>query len=1664
MNLALDERAYGALVFLNNYLRVQPIYANIQIMLEKHHSDTSLSVIERLSEIFKDTVIELDTAKGHGNIILPLSVTPLVIHRSDLLRCSNHLSMSGSPAATRTMKRRRSKECNLVESEHIKVRLVAVSTEVPPIVKPLCGEKRRKVEEAIENLSQNLNRWKSAQESEGSIITDALHSTKPLLAHLQCFKCEFEGLWKEYENIYQELFHTKETLNRTLEENTSLALQKDSRERINVKLAEDAIDLDEENRDLHLNQVKASKTEKSLIGTISCLNAHINAESVHVKNLVIELEKSKSIASRDVRIKQNLTHNIETLKQDVQNLSIDKQSLQNGVKAHKAKIDTLNAQILVLAEQKSRVWEQSAKKDGDIKKELETALRILDLEKCELEKALKVKEATAKSQKLKMDSYHAKQKWEMEELKEVRLRNTQLESSVTSFKARLTEAENLQCALKENLKIIQHENEELRTSVKLADTLHADEFDRLRKRETELLTSMDAMKENIEIIQHENQELRTEVKLADTLHADEFDRLRKRETELSISIEALTKQKDDAQCSWNSKALEYESLINARAGIEERERLANTRILSLEKEKIELEAALHAMSLDFQNVAIRMTDFETWKNLEVEVLQREKLGAENSLVHNLQEMKVANNALQNSLQTVEWASSKALEVKCQESEVLRQQRNEMELAFDMKNQELLQIQKEQSELQMMIQSLRVQEQVRQAELDAALQELACLDCSKTYSAESLLHEVKGKKMEISTSREENRVPDQAFGSERTDISEQAKYNLLAQDRGVIKLLTKEPTHDSHRIDYELAKRDCEQPQSNHIDVQSTSIETVQAENSCDQINLLTKAEWETKYDAKPGELENQGVKSILGQMSNQKTLKTRNSDANTVNETASFTPDAKETTSNNFEVHCGIPTVIKNDPGLQTGREALQNLPDAKDGESIHASLHVQYPPSLEQNISTEEVQVMQHYSSKILIDSGAKSAKMKASGGEGFVAEKTAEFLVLKDSENQVERLCAQQELPGVSLEQRFAEQRRNLSNVHPVFETAQEPRVAMKPNSSKVENATLEHSLKTEVSASKSAQKQFQVECSELGAEEPENIVLKDTLKIEIEATKNLRPVQQHSEEARKICADLLSLPETTKHLKIRRNEKTAEQQTPETKSITSSAVEERFEAKCTELGTVQKEKAVIEKSMDGTRIGLKIMKQELDELQSRHADLQSLFETAQNDSSKKMRDKDIEIESLNKKKAAADQLLEAKILTLKEAKKEFEKKNAALKATREEEKAAVEQALEAKIHALKAVEKTFQVKCTELSEAQQEKAALSESMQRLRIETGVQKSTLTTTKQELDELRGRHLDLQSLLETLQSDSSKRLRISRPDKDVELQSLSKEKAAAQQSLEAKILALAVIEKKHQAKCHDFDVIEKELKALNEGMNSLSESEVRRFDYSFLMESNQWIQSKASRRILEMDLRAQVNRLEMLEVSAREKDERYAKRVRDLNDSVGNLRTKLFELRQGRLEDRLERVSKSRYIELENRYDEQKKIREANQVNILKEIKEYRHNLQQANDQQKEIQISQMQIRLQAAENLQTAAPDDQVIEPRPSFYSRPSQRAIPHGGLKKTLRGANVQLQLQRLVTNHRNASNSPPHDIHNPPRGKINKPSAYKKHARGSTLPSDASLEIS
>ncbi|GAW05657.1 hypothetical protein LENED_007529 [Lentinula edodes] len=553
------------------------------------------------------------------------------------------------------MKRRRSKEYNLDESEHVKVRLVAVSTEVPPIVKPLGDEQKRKVEEAIENLSQNLNRWKSAQESEGSIITDASHPTEPLLAHLQCFKCEFEGLWK--------------------------------------------------------------------------------AESVHVKNLVTELEKSKSIASRDVRIKQNLTHNIETLKQDVQNLSIDKQSLQNGVKAHKAKIDTLNAQILVLTEQRSvcqkknRAWEQSAKKDGDIKKELETALRIRDLEKCELEKALKVKEATAKSQKLKMESYHAKQKLEMEELKEVRLRNTQLQSSVTSFKARYTEAENLQSAMKENLKIIQHENQELRTE--LAVTLHADEFDRLRKRETELLTSIDAMKENLKIIQHENEKLRTE--LADTLYADEFDRLRKRETELLILIEALTKQKDDAQCSWNAKALEYESLMNARAGIEERERLANTRVLSLEKEKIELEAALHAMSLDCQNAAIRMTDFETWKNLEVEVLQREKLGAENSLVHNLQEMKVVNNALQNSLQTVEWASSKALEVKCQESEVLRQQRNEMVLAFDMKNQELLQNQKEQSELQMMIQSLRVQEQVRQAELDAALQELACLDCSKEHT-------------------------------------------------------------------------------------------------------------------------------------------------------------------------------------------------------------------------------------------------------------------------------------------------------------------------------------------------------------------------------------------------------------------------------------------------------------------------------------------------------------------------------------------------------------------------------------------------------------------------------------------------------------------------------------------------------------------------------------------------------------------------------------------------------------------------------------------------------------------------------------------------------------------------------------------------------------------
>ncbi|GAW05658.1 hypothetical protein LENED_007530 [Lentinula edodes] len=371
-------------------------------------------------------------------------------------------------------------------------------------------------------------------------------------------------------------------------------------------------------------------------------------------------------------------------------------------------------------------------------------------------------------------------------------------------------------------------------------------------------------------------------------------------------------------------------------------------------------------------------------------------------------------------------------------------------------------------------------------------------------------------------------------------------------------------------------------------------------------------------------------------MSNRNKLETRNSDTNTVNETASLTPDAKETILNNFEVHSEIPTVIKYDPGLQTGREALQNLLDAKDAESVHAPLHVQYPPSLEQKTSSEEVQ----------------SAKMKASGGKGSVAEKTAEFLVLKDSEHQVENKYLPNDEENFQTFNQFSRPHKNLAWTQ-----------VMKPNSSKAENAALEQSLKTEVSASKSAQKRFQ-----------------------------------------------------TKRMKTRRDEKTAEQQTPETKIITSSPVEERFEAKCTELGMVQKEKAVIEKSMDGTRIGLNIMKQELDELQSRHADLQSLFGTARNDSSKKMRDKDIEIESLSKEKAAAEQLLEAKILALEEAEKEFEKKNAESKATREEEKAAVEQALEAKNHALKAVEKKFEVKCTELSELQQENAALSESIQRV------------------------------------------------------------------------------------------------------------------------------------------------------------------------------------------------------------------------------------------------------------------------------------------------------------------------------------------------------------
>ncbi|GAW02638.1 hypothetical protein LENED_004304 [Lentinula edodes] len=447
------------------------------------------------------------------------------------------------------------------------------------------------------------------------------------------------------------------------------------------------------------------------------MSQYTHNQSIRVKNL--------SITNKDIRIKQQLTHNIETLKQEVQNLSIDKHNLRNAVKSHKAKIETLNTQIVVLADQKSvyqkkiRALEHTSKKDEDTKKELETALRISGLE---LEKALKINEATARAEnakKLGMDLRHAKQKLEIEELKEVRLKNTQLESFVTSLKAKFTEADDSHRAAKANLATIRHQNQELRTRVEVADTLHAKELDQLQKREIELLTS----------------------------------------------IEALAKQKDDAELSRYAKAMECESLEKAREEMVKRERLADDRARELERDKIELEGALRVTSQDFQNAMIRMAEFESWKNLEVEVIQRAKLGTENSLIHNLEEMKVANNALQISLQTVEWASSKALESQQDCSHHKGDFVEQVNLPFNIR-------------LNLFVLTVLITQELNRLEIGDG---------------------VKDDEMKSNTSREEIAAPEQTFGDENLDYSEQTRFNL-AQKRGNLKNLAEEPKHDVPRVD------------------------------------------------------------------------------------------------------------------------------------------------------------------------------------------------------------------------------------------------------------------------------------------------------------------------------------------------------------------------------------------------------------------------------------------------------------------------------------------------------------------------------------------------------------------------------------------------------------------------------------------------------------------------------------------------------------------------------------------------------------------------------------------------------------------------------------------------------------------------------------------------
>ncbi|KAJ3871587.1 hypothetical protein F5051DRAFT_446035 [Lentinula edodes] len=1695
--------------------------------------------------------------------------------------------MGVSPTVSRTTKRRRSQE-SPDDPECPKVRLVAISTAVAKL--PRRNENKRKVEEAIDNITQTLNRWKSAGPEDSTISEDA-HPNESLFAFLQCLKCDFEALWKDYEQIHGELLHTKETLDRTLDENTFLALSKDARERRNLKLEDDTNNLNEENRDLHLDRVKASKTEKSLIGTISCLNTHITTESIRVKNLVNELEKCKSITNRDVRIKQQLTHDIETLKQEVQNLSIDKHNLRNAVKSHKAKIETLNTQIVVLADQKSmyqkknRALEHASKKDEDTKKELETALRISGLE---LEKAVKINEATSRAEnakKLRMDSHHAKQKLEIEELKEVRIKNIQLESSITSLKANFTKADDSHRATKANLMTIQHQNQELRTRVEVAETLHAKGLDQLRKREIELLTS----------------------------------------------IEALTKQKDDVELSRYAKAMESidPELAQAREEMGKRERLADDRARELEQDKIELEAALRVRSQEFQNAVVRMAEFESWKNLEVEVIQRAKLGTENSLIHNLEEMKAANNALRISLQTVEWASSKALEVNCQETEKLRQEQNEIEIAFGMKNKQLSQIQEEQTELAMMIQSLHIQDQTRQVVLDATLQELnssreevkefclnrlqvgehtnndshhgeQCLGLGTPHSSYSssiyqneqdcsdhkgdfvkqelnkleLGDGVKDKEMETTTSREENVAPEQTFGNEHLDDSE-TRFDL-AQNKQSLKNLAKEPKHDC-----DPGITPLESPRDKlDLAPQKAGLDMVQ-DGELSSGRPFAEVMCETKYGAENGGQENKDLIPVNSNLNN-----TQNADLSTVIETTFFTLSAgetlgSETVPNDLEAHFEVPVVFQCDAGSHTGPEASQSVPDAINGGLFNES-SVQYPVNMAQNTSSKEV----------------RGDKVKASSEDVAVAEQLFALLVLTDPEKQ-------------------NEEKSNLKEPMKSLHTQQD-----------VQEVPLHIKGFDEVP------KEKQPIQGPAKNESSENLLSSNEEKATQEQLLETKRLTSTSAENR--------LEDKDTELQMMREEKAVVEQSLETNILALKAIEERYEAKCTQLVAVEQEMSISRETMEKLRIQtenhrttLNTTKQELDEIRSRHSDLELLFRTAQNDSSNKLRVMNRELERLREEKATAQQLLEAKVFEfeakchnaivveeelealnkimnhrrieeedqkfalrsakeqLEEAKSkclnlqsllqtahdansedlqvnhspsyhsllldDFQNKLAEIRTIREE-KAAVEQSFEAKTLALRAVEQKLKAKCSELGAVEQEKSALKVSMEKSQIETENQKTTLNTTKQELDELRSRHSDLQLLFGTRQNDNSKKLRDFKV-KDIELQMLSEAKAVAEQLLEVKIISLDAVDKKLEAKCHDLrvveqelatsngtiddsskklrvkdielqrlseakaaaeqlleakiissDAVEKELEAkcrdlrmveqelatsngtinnlqteievhqvtLSNTKRELDELQSKHLELRSVLETrtklaqaslgflNKYdlkvdaIQSslsesedlfKVCRKSLETHVRDQVTQIEMLEASAREKDARYTKRVRDLNDSIEGLRTKLTELRQDRLEDKTKRVLKSRYIELEDSYEEHRKICEASQMRFSKEIEDYQSNLQRAHAQiqEQQSQISRMENRFQTASNanksnMQAATPDDQGIEAGGSYYSQSSQPSIRFGGLKKSLRGVDIQAQRYRLATNHKYAGNSSSNSVDNLPSGKISKKSVY------------------